>query len=40
MISRDEANKLVSADNRQLAVAKASGLITVDIKRGIRGQKP
>jgi predicted nucleic acid-binding protein len=30
----------VSADDRQLAVAKASGLTTVDIKRRKRGQKP
>ena len=29
----------VSADDRQLAVAKASGLTTVDIKRRIRRQK-
>lgn len=29
----------VSADNRQLAVAKASGLTAVDIKRRIRRQK-
>jgi predicted nucleic acid-binding protein len=29
----------VSADDRQLAVAKASGLTTVDIKRGARRQK-
>ncbi len=30
---------LVSADDRQLAVAKASGLRIVDIKRGVKGQK-
>jgi predicted nucleic acid-binding protein len=29
----------VSADDRQLAVAKASGLRTIDIKRGTRRQK-
>lgn len=29
----------VSADDRQLAVAKASGLKTIDIKRGTRRQK-
>ena len=31
--------KFVSADDRQLAVARASGLTTVDIKRHVRGQK-
>jgi predicted nucleic acid-binding protein len=30
---------LVSADDRQLAVAKASGLRIVDIKRGTRGKR-
>ena len=32
-------NKFVSADDRQLAVAKASGLKTIDIKRKPRRQK-
>ena len=31
--------RFVSADDRQLAVAKASGLEVVDIKRGVRGAR-
>lgn len=34
-----QCTTFVSADNRQLAVAKASGLTAVDIKRRIRRQK-